>query len=175
MPWAWESSVRALRNALCASPTRSPHCPAEHLGDGGVRAWFQLPLVRSSPLQCPWHPGNAVALPHLPLYTGIGGSNSDPGEGRSLSSGCVIPLAEGKGRNLPFSKGFPDFPFSFTEQREKAVMPQGRTAPKGTPAFFNLLKGFWNFHLLRCCFSSRGIRTIPCSRGGRRLQLSGQL
>lgn len=59
-----------------------------------------------------------------------------------LSSGCVVPLTEGDGRNLPFSKGFPDFPFSFTEQRGKAVRPRGRRAPKGTPAFFNLLRGF---------------------------------
>lgn len=101
----------------------------------------------------------------------MGGSNSVPGEGRSLSSACVIPLAGGKGRNL-FSKGFPDFPFSFTEQRERAVRPQGRTAPKGTLAFFSLLKRFQNFPYLSCCFSPGGVGAVPCTRGGGSLRAS---
>lgn len=36
-----------------------------------------------------------------------------------------------------------------------------RKAPRGASVFFNLLKGSWYFPLLRCCFSSRGIRAAP--------------
>jgi len=99
----------------------------------------------------------------------MGGSNSVPGEGRSLSTGFVIPAAGGKGRNLPFSKGFPDFSLSFTVQKEKAARAQGRRAPEGTCAVFNLLKGFWNFP------HRGGIGATPCRQGEGRLQPSGQL
>lgn len=105
----------------------------------------------------------------------MGGCNSVPGAGRRLSSGCVILSTGGKDRNLLFSKAFPDFPFSFTEQRGTAVRPQSRSAPKGTPALFNLLKRFGNFPHLRCCFDSGGIGAAPCSQEGSRAQTFNQL